>query len=73
MRLKLALDIMQSAGTDKVRNIQSGKGGKGITTPIYTAYALDMEYLTPLYHTLKERIETFQEEVTPVPIPFNRL
>jgi len=52
MRLKLARDIMQSAGPDKIRNIQSGKGGKGITTPIYTAYALDMEYLTPLYHAL---------------------
>ena len=54
---------MGSCGIDKTSQIRIGKGGKDVATPIYTAYALDMEYLTPLYKTLKERIETFEEEV----------
>jgi len=52
MRLQLAKDIMEYSSTDKVKNIKIGKGDKNVKTPIYTAYALDMEYLTPLYHAL---------------------
>jgi len=33
-----------------------GKAPLNATTPLYKGYALDMEYLTPFLHTLKERI-----------------
>jgi len=39
-------------------NMVHNKAPENVSTPLYTAYALKMEFLTPFLHTLKNRIIT---------------
>jgi len=44
-------------------NVVHEKAPEDVSTQLYTAYALKMEFLTPFLHTLKKRINVHQEEV----------